>query len=203
MMSNPAFACKVVIFDQKAILASPDKEILQELYNIIYSEKKIPDNDANVLVVFGKCFEQLDNERCNNMLKIFDEIADTLINPNRNKIPNCSETFLFDSEALQKKLKNASFVFVQKEDKDFLGKFRDFCREITGRDNQKGEIFEKHWGSEILEKTRDLANFFLDENAVCLEKKQCQSLQLLKTKFRYNMMVLCTKPSSAIPYFRL
>ena len=203
MMPNLAFALKAIIYSEKPVLASPDKEILQKLYYKIHSQKEIPDNDANLLVVFGKNLEQLEVERYDNMLKIFDEIADILVDPNRSRISNFMDNLIFDIETLQEKLKNASFVFVQKESEEFLNKFHYFCREITCPDNQKEEIFEKHLSLEILEKERVLANFFLIENPVCLEPGQCESLQLLETKFNDHIMIQCTKPPAAIPDFHL
>ena len=198
MLRNSSF--KVEIYGQKSMIHSPNKEIFQKLYNEIYFQKEIPENDANLLVVYGRYFDQLDIERCNVVLKIFEEIADILVDPNRDQISNFNEFLKFDSEILQKKLKFARFVFVQKEGEEFLDKFRYFCSEIT-RNNQDGETFHKHVSSEILEKARDLANFFLNENVVFLDSAQHESLQLLEAKFKNYMIVQCTKSHSALPGF--
>ena len=77
MMCN--FAFKVAIYGQKSTLVTPDKEILQKLLNQIYYQMEIPVDDANLFVIFGKYFGQLDIERNNPLFKKFIEFADILV----------------------------------------------------------------------------------------------------------------------------
>ena len=121
-----------------------------------------------------------------------------MVDRNKDQIANFNECLNYDGETIWKKLKDANIVFVQNEGEKLLEKFRYFCSEIAGN-NQDGEIFHKYESSEIPEHARELANFFLTGNVDCLEIGKYESLQLLETKFDYFMMVHCTKPSFNIP----
>ena len=198
-----AFACKSIFYGIERNIDPQYDEIFNEFFHQAHCNKQIPENEANVILLFAKYFQLLYfQDRAIKIAEDLKKLCEILIGRKQGPYFDLIEGQEWNEIDLMNKINDASFFYVQNEGDPSLDEFKSVCASLTEHYYQTGEIVDRHLGLRISEETWFLARYFSSENfkCDCVETREYECLRMLETKFNDHFMIKCKKPPASLSF---